>query len=146
MNGEIPTESDPKGKKPLYKAESSTLPYQRPQPVAWTKPPQDWFKLNIDGSFIESTGQGEAGAIARDWNGKVIFSVGVRIHGRGDAEEAEAHALLLGLRQLHDVYQGPVMAETDCAAVVGALASGEMNRSNCWALYEEICSARENFE
>jgi hypothetical protein len=46
----------------------------RPQPKSWTKPPRGWTKLNVDGSFVEDTGESGAGMVLRTDDGTIVFS------------------------------------------------------------------------
>ena len=67
--------------------------------LSWRSPPVGIFKLNFDGSFLQSAQRGGFGGVIKDWNGNVIrdFSRPVDFF---DANEAEVFALLLGWRQL----------------------------------------------
>jgi hypothetical protein len=40
----------------------------------WEPPPAKWIKINVDGSFVASTGAAGVGVIARDHKGSVIFT------------------------------------------------------------------------
>jgi hypothetical protein len=54
--------------------EMVTDPKLSPGPTAWVCPPDDWIKINVDGSFVEQTGEAGVGVIARNSKGEVIFS------------------------------------------------------------------------
>ena len=43
-------------------------------PEQWSKPPEGWVKLNVDGAWREADGTGGAGMILRDHVGAVIFA------------------------------------------------------------------------
>jgi hypothetical protein len=42
---------------------------------SWAPPAQGWIKINVDGSFVEQTGDAGVGLIARDHNGTLIFNL-----------------------------------------------------------------------
>lgn len=42
--------------------------------VSWRPPPEDWVKLNADGSFVNKDLGGGAGFVARDCNGYFLFA------------------------------------------------------------------------
>ncbi|KAF8696701.1 hypothetical protein HU200_036326 [Digitaria exilis] len=60
--------------------------------VRWELPPQDWCKVNVDGSFVESNGTAGVGVIARNSMGQVIFTAWRVLWICADAAEAEARA------------------------------------------------------
>ena len=55
----------------------------------WEPPLAGWVKLNVDGSFVEQSGESGVGVIARDNEGHVIFSAWRAIFNCQDAAEAE---------------------------------------------------------
>jgi hypothetical protein len=62
----------------------------------WTRPPADWGKLNVDGSYVEATKEGGAGTILRDEAGSIIFSSCRYIPSCSSPLEAELAACLEG--------------------------------------------------
>ncbi|KAF8687355.1 hypothetical protein HU200_043041 [Digitaria exilis] len=78
----------------------------------WKPPPPGHYKVNVDGSFVAQTGEAGVGVI------RVLFRC-------SDAVEAEAQACAEGLRLAAQWVQGPVILESDCARVVGALQKKE---------------------
>jgi len=41
---------------------------------AWLPPRMGWAKINVDGAFVEQTGEAGVGILARDHSGSVCFS------------------------------------------------------------------------
>lgn len=69
------------------------------QRLVWNHPPPRIFKLNFDGSFVQSVQRGGIVSVVRDWNGNIIK----KILGPVDssyANEAELLALLIGSHEL----------------------------------------------
>ena len=62
-------------------------------------PPPGIFKLNFDGSFVQSVQRGGIGGVIRDWNGTIIRNFSVPVDC-SDANKAELFALLIGCREL----------------------------------------------
>ncbi|XP_020175929.1 uncharacterized protein [Aegilops tauschii subsp. strangulata] len=104
----------------------------------WRPPVAGTVKLNTDASFIADSGDSHSGAIARDHRGFVLFSLSKRCVRCMSAMEAEAQALLTGLRHLSALYRGPMVAETDCMNLVNELRPGTSNLSACYPVLVDI--------
>jgi hypothetical protein len=95
--------SDHKGKQTCYTVSlcrdlnTTATPSIQPQ---WIAPPVGWTKLNVDGSFSDREGARGAGLVLRNSDGKVLLAACAHLPNCDEAEEAEAHAALLGLRYL----------------------------------------------
>ena len=72
------------------------------QGPVWNHPPPSIFKLNFDGSLVQSVQQGRIGGVIRDWNGLIIRNFYGQV-GSSDANEAELFALLIGCRELRRI-------------------------------------------
>ena len=130
LNSEATAESDIKGKKLLHVTEMRSSPERIIQPKChWSRPQGACIKLNIDASFVSVLGSAWAGAVTRDSTGSVVFSVGCHVQECDDAEEAEASALVIGLKCLRNVYKGQVYVESDCVAVVNAMNTKRRNKA-----------------
>nr|CAB3477240.1 unnamed protein product [Digitaria exilis] len=103
----------------------------------WEPPREGWIKVNVDGSFVEQTGEAGVGVIARNWQGEVIFSAWRVIFRCASALEAEALSCVEGLRLATQWAQEPVVLEMDCKCVVEAMKSGE-GRSEVSFLIMEV--------
>lgn len=72
--------------------------------VRWTPPPEDYYKLNTDGSLNNATGNASAGGLIRDWEGNWVRGFTVNI-GKTSSFAAELWGLILckdlGLRNIH---------------------------------------------
>ena len=47
--------------------------------LLWRPPEEGWIKINVDGSYVERTGQASAGVIIRDHNGHVLVSAWMEV-------------------------------------------------------------------
>jgi hypothetical protein len=62
-------------------------------------PPEGWVNLNIDASFLVTTGENFSEAIIRDHSGRVLLS-SYNINKKcATVEEAEAEACYEGIKQ-----------------------------------------------
>lgn len=105
---------------------------------AWCKPPPDWVKLNIDGSFKSDPFGAGTGMILRDDHGHIIVSSCCTLLHCSEPEEAELCACLEGIALAVQWSQLPILIETDCSSVVRAGTSREADRSCLAALVHEI--------
>lgn len=64
--------------------------------VAWTPPPSAFFKVNVDGSHLPSTGSSACGGLIRDSKGKFIHGFFCNV-GCGSSVVTEFLGLLLGV-------------------------------------------------
>nr|CAB3480473.1 unnamed protein product [Digitaria exilis] len=96
--------------------------------TSWTPPEEVWTKLNVDGSFVAQTGQAGVGVVARNSQGKVIFTAWQELTRCSDAAEADANACTNGLRLAVQLSPGKVILETDCVRIARALQA-EVDRS-----------------
>ena len=64
---------------------------------SWERSPAGMLKLNIDGSYSESTGAAGAGMILRDEHGRIVFSSCRFLSRCGSALEAELSACMEGM-------------------------------------------------
>jgi len=108
----------------------------------WEPPLAGWVKLNVDGSFVQQSGESGVGVIARDNEGHVIFSAWRSIFNCQDAAEAEAWACLEGLRLAAQWIHEPVIVESDCARIVQALQAEEDRSALSFILLEAKDHAR----
>ncbi|VAH78253.1 hypothetical protein VPH35_052476 [Triticum aestivum] len=104
----------------------------------WRPPMAGTVTLNTDAAFLTGSGDSHSGAIARDHDGSVIFSLSEHGLRCKSAEEAEAQALLTGLRHLSALYTGPMIAETDCMYIANELRSGTSSLSACYPVLADI--------
>ena len=84
---------------------------------SWERPPAGMLKLNIDGSYNESTGVAGAGMILRDEHGRIVFSSCRFLRRCGSALEAELSACMEGMSLALEWSQHDVLVETDSMGV-----------------------------
>lgn len=102
----------------------------------WTPPKEGWTKINVDGSYVEQSGEAGIGVIARNCEGKVIFTAWRPLSRCASALEAEALACVEGFRLASQWAQGPITLESDCSQMVKALKADEDRSEICFMLAE----------
>ncbi|KAF8762282.1 hypothetical protein HU200_009635 [Digitaria exilis] len=119
---------------------------KRSKPASrWRPPPEGWTKVNVDGSFVIQTGGAGIGVVGRDNRGNVKFLACQEILSCASAAEAEASAVLMGVRLATQWSPGKVLLETDCARVAHALQAGK-DRSELGFIFREICEQASMLE
>ncbi|GJN08410.1 hypothetical protein PR202_ga26323 [Eleusine coracana subsp. coracana] len=102
----------------------------------WNPPSTGWVKLNVDGSYVEETGQAGVGIIARDDKGCVKFSSWRVLFSCNSPLEAEISACVEGLQLAVEWIRAPIVLETDCAVVARNLAKRDTDRSELIYAFE----------
>lgn len=64
----------------------------------------------------------------------MLISLGCKLDQCDSAEEAEALALMHGLREFAKIFTGPVQVEVDCQALAKALAPGCTNKTGLFPI------------
>ena len=136
MHSTAPNPQDTKGKQPLHHTATTAKP-RKPDPCPWRPPPSGWLKLNTDGSFLPNNNAGGAGAVIRDSEGSLIIASCARANDCLDAEEAEAHAMLMGIKLLHTLHDSKAIVETDSSSLAAALQCQEQDKSRLCFIIEE---------
>ncbi|KAK1662152.1 hypothetical protein QYE76_050311 [Lolium multiflorum] len=145
LNDGMPT-PDRKGKCLLIPvAASRNEKDRRTTTQKWTKPPLGWAKINTDASFISANGTAHWGAIVRDEQGNTISSAWSPIPRCATVEEAEAIAVLEGLR-LTSTVDTPCCLETDCKSVTDAWNWDTIKRSQAGIVINEAKHAALSFQ
>ncbi|XP_073357718.1 uncharacterized protein [Aegilops tauschii subsp. strangulata] len=85
-----------------------SLPKQR-----WTPPPEEWIKINIDGSFRPDERNGGWGAVFRDHVGDVLVCASRFLPNILNALHSEMLAAEIALHLASDLGMGRVYLETD---------------------------------
>ncbi|XP_073355646.1 uncharacterized protein [Aegilops tauschii subsp. strangulata] len=104
----------------------------------WIPPQEGWTKINCDASFVPGTGESSAGSIARDHRGFPFFSQTQVMGYSNCVEVAEAHAVLIGVKSFASLFRGPVIVETDCAALATELMSDKVIRAEAFPFIWDI--------
>ncbi|EEE57524.1 hypothetical protein OsJ_07834 [Oryza sativa Japonica Group] len=105
---------------------------------AWVRPPPGWSKLNVDGSFNNSSGQAGIGMILRNSEGEAIFTGRQAIANCVDALESELLACKFGLDLALHWSILPIILETDSILAVSAINGKTEDKSRFAYLIREL--------
>lgn len=92
--------------------------------VRWIPPPENWFKLIFDGSFLGNLGKASGGGIIRNCTGNWVRGY-ARVIGHTTSVAAELWALRDGINLCIDLNLTNVLIELDVKIVVDLLLKGE---------------------
>jgi hypothetical protein len=84
--------------------------------------------------------RGHISVAIRDHTGFVILAASLPISKCGDAEEAEAKAMRLGMQIARAGNFSPDIILSDCAAAVSLVNSTSLVHRKFWGMYEDIRS------
>ena len=104
----------------------------------WTRPPDGWVELSIDGSYKVEDGTAGAGMILRDASGAIIFSACRSLQACPEALEAELCSCLEGLELTIQHCQLQIIVESDCSQLVSAVAEKSQDRSSFMNIISDI--------
>ena len=107
--------------------------------VSWKPPNAEFFKINVDASFVKAINAASVGVVVRNHIGEVIISSWDYIGACYSAEEAEIRATISGLYIGITLHQ-PIILETDCSFVAGVLENYGFDRSPLVDLKKEAFS------
>ncbi|KAM0915505.1 hypothetical protein ACQ4PT_010803 [Festuca glaucescens] len=120
--------------------------------TTWTKAKENFTKVNFDAAFLESTGSGAWGFVARTDAGDFIAAAAGKLRHLRDALQAEAKACAAATEGAAALGLHRVVFESDSQTLVNALnsSSHELSvigillheaRSNCISSFDsfEIC-------
>ncbi|GJN13531.1 hypothetical protein PR202_gb00245 [Eleusine coracana subsp. coracana] len=102
----------------------------------WIPPTSGWVKVDVDGSYVQETGQAGVGIIARDEKGCVKLSSWRVLFNCSSPLEAEVSACVEGLQLAVEWIRGPIVLETDCAVAARILAMRDTDRSELMYMYK----------
>ena len=102
----------------------------------WRKPAKGFLMINVDGSFVETTGDGSTGAVIRDASGGFIAASYSYISHVLDATMAEAFALIDGLLLAQQIGSN-LQIQADCIEVVDTMLDGGFSATASAAIYED---------
>ncbi|XP_042964017.1 uncharacterized protein LOC122298309 [Carya illinoinensis] len=97
---------------------------RQPRVIRWKRPPQDWMKLNSDGSSLGNPGPAGAGGVIRDSLGRIHSAYSVFL-GHGSNNYAELRSLLEGVRRCHQFGFRRVEIEIDSQMIVRWCTKGQ---------------------
>lgn len=107
--------------------------------VKWTRPSMDGYKLNVDGSSVESPGVCGAGGIVRNSNGDLLMAFSVSV-GNGTNNFAEISSLLFGIPHCAEASISTIEIEMDSLIVVKWLKKKVCGLRYLYDFLEEIQS------
>ncbi|KQK03673.1 hypothetical protein BRADI_2g09225v3 [Brachypodium distachyon] len=128
---------DLKGKQAIGAPSCSSV-ISVPKTSKWELPDTGWAKLNIDASFIQSSGAAAWGGVLRDDRGGVIASGWDIITNCQSAEMAEGVACFEGIKFARSCSSRPIIVESDCQSLIQTLADPASPRSLLRPVIEEI--------
>ncbi|KAH0661517.1 hypothetical protein KY284_026448 [Solanum tuberosum] len=85
--------------------------------VIWIKPPNQWVKINTDGSALSNPGRIGAGGILRDQDGEMLLAFATPM-GEGTNNQAEIGAAIFGMTWLLQLGYMNVILEVDSQLLV----------------------------
>lgn len=106
---EFARDGDIKGKADMNifaKKVNNETPKKLMPKLMWQPPEDGWIKINVDGSFVEATGQASSGIVIRDYLGHVLLSSWRYLFRCSSAAEA---GLSLAVRWI----ESPAILESD---------------------------------
>ncbi|XP_023897858.1 uncharacterized protein LOC112009757 [Quercus suber] len=93
---------------------------------AWTPPPVNFFKINVDGAIPSVEGHSGVGVIIRDWERKVVTVKCLPLSGRMAVEEMEAIAMEQGMILAKNLGLERTIFEGDSLQTIQAIEAKEV--------------------
>ena len=103
----------------------------------WTKPPENFLKVNIDGSYCAATNTGGWGFCIRDHDGDVRGAGMGQLQNLADTLHAETISCLKAIEFAADAGMGRVILETDATVLKTALQTSEFDLARRGVLFRE---------
>jgi ribonuclease HI len=97
--------------------------------LRWQKPPDGWYKCNIDAGFHTEQNRTSSGWCLRDHRGMLVGAGTSWVEGSCSVIEGEAIALLEALRELEQRGLSQVIIEIDSKSLVDAIQHIHVGRS-----------------
>lgn len=104
----------------------------------WREPPDGFYKINCDGTFLPGTCKGGWGFVIRDNTGQVMAAGAGATEFLMNAQHAEAVACFEGIKHATRMGLDKIIVELDAATVVDAIRNSECDRSPLAMLFREI--------
>jgi len=111
----------------------------------WVKPSEGFLKLNVDGSFQETTGSGSTGAVIRDASGGFIAAAHSFLPHVLDAAMAEVSALRDGLLLAQQIGCYRLEVQADCLEVVNTMLDGGFSATASAPIFDECSQIWKEF-
>ncbi|XP_074300491.1 uncharacterized protein LOC141631766 [Silene latifolia] len=103
----------------------------------WKRPESEALKVNIDAAVIAEVGVG-LGAVCRNDRGEVVWCAVEQGTVEMDPAEAEAAAILHGLKEARWMNNSRVILEGDCSNVIHDLQQQRKGRGSIYLIYNDI--------
>ena len=111
----------------------------------WERPEPNWFKVNTDASFDQSSCTSSVGIVIRDHSGRVIGGVARWFDDVPDALTAEALAAKEGLELAAELGLNKILLEVDCQALSNFLQGPQPFTSSIGGLCFDILELGKSF-
>lgn len=105
--------------------------------VTWSPPPEEWVKINSDGSLFPESHRAACGGILRDHQGRFLAGYSVKL-GNCSILKAELWGMLHGIKIAKDRGYNKVLLESDSEVAIGLLNKGCRPHHPCSPLVHEI--------
>ena len=105
---------------------------------SWKTPPDDTYKINIDGAFHSDSRTGGWGFVIRNANGEVIASGAGNISFAASVIHSEAIAAYKGLQHAAQLGMAKIISETDATILADALNSMLIDGSSIGSINRQI--------
>ncbi|KAL6144452.1 hypothetical protein ACLB2K_055145 [Fragaria x ananassa] len=112
---------------------------------AWKKPPEIFFKLNVDGTRVSLTGKIGAGGVIRNHYGDWISGFQINL-GVGEILDAEAWGLFQGLKLAVSLNINNLIIESDSAILVQLMNNSEFGNHPLGSLLQGCSSLMNKME
>ncbi|GJN04370.1 hypothetical protein PR202_ga21914 [Eleusine coracana subsp. coracana] len=106
--------------------------------VQWSPPSENFYKLNVDASFLDSSKRGGWGFVLRDQDGLFLEGGAGNIPRVANALHAEAMAALAGLERAAQLGMERIVLETNESVLGRAITSDTMDQSEGGGLFRRI--------
>ncbi|XP_074298165.1 uncharacterized protein LOC141628985 [Silene latifolia] len=110
----------------------------------WRGPVEGVVKINTDAGVAEGMGTG-LGVVARNSSGELLWAAVLQNRMVGEAKNAEAEAILFGMKEAWSRGHMSIMMESDCQAVIKDLREKKKGRADIFRIYDDIFHLRSSF-
>nr|GMC71359.1 uncharacterized protein LOC109155154 [Ipomoea batatas] len=124
---------------------NKTCKASQPQKDRWEKPPQDWYKLNVDAAINSTSRATGLGCILRNSRGEFVAARETKWYGCYQSKLAEAISIREALLWLKEMQFDRVLVETDALLVIQGLKDHDSN-SSFGLILEDICKIANDFD
>jgi ribonuclease HI len=104
----------------------------------WKTPPDDTYKVNVDGAFHSDSRTGGWGFVIRNTNGEVLASGAGNISFAASAIHTEAMAAYKGLQHAAQLGMAKIILETDATVLADTLNSISIDRSSIGCIIRQM--------